>query len=463
MLKKNSFLFKSGPMLCTSFTMLLASCGGGASGDAATGSAATQTLAYRTSGSATSTSWTNCASEDALCSFSGTKQVRYGANGTYVYKNATNSIQCSNAVFGDPLVGADKSCAYSSAVTTATTPTTTTPTTTAPTTTTPTATTPTATTPTTTTPTTTTPTAANALPTDSIFAPNSFWYTPIPANAPLHANSASFVSDFQRQIKTYYGNVTINTTDYASPVFIADATTPTTSVGFLDCQGKGSTDAGLMSQWSAVPIPSNASPADGTDQEMTIYQPSTNTMWEFWVTQKSNGKWQACWGGQMKNTSTNQGIWASGYGTTATGLPFLGGQITAEELKRGEIRHAIGIALVDSAAWNNISWPAQRGDGTGSGVIPEGSRFRLNPSVNVDALNMHPAAKIIAKAAQKYGFVVWDKAGAISIRVQNPKSYTALGQPDPYVAIYNGTPNYSILNGFPWDQLQFMPKDYGKP
>jgi hypothetical protein len=72
-------------------------------------------------------------------------------------------------------------------------------------------------------------------------------------------------------------------------------------------------------------------------------------------------------------------------------------------------------------------------------------------------------ARTIARAAQKYGFVVWDKAGAISLRVQNPKSYTALGQADPYAALFNGTPNYALLDGFPWDRLQFLPKDYGKP
>lgn len=299
--------------------------------------------------------------------------------------------------------------------------------------------------------------------TDAVFSANSFWYKPIPTNASLHPESAKYVSDFLRQKSAYYNNVTLNTESYASPVYVADASTPTTKVGFYDCQNKGYADSGLMSQWAAVPIPSYAQPSDGTDGEMTIYQPSTNTLWEFWVTRKSSGQWQACWGGRMQNVNTDDGIWTHPYGTTATGLPFIGGQITADELKRGEIRHVMGISLVDMAAWNVVSWPANRSDGNGNGPIPEGTRFRLDPTINVDALNLHPVAKTIAKAAQKYGFVVWDHAGAISLRVQNPKSYTALGQPDPYVALYNGTPPYAILNGFPWDKLQFMPKDYGKP
>jgi hypothetical protein len=145
----------------------------------------------------------------------------------------------------------------------------------------------------------------------------------------------------------------------------------------------------------------------------------------------------------------------------------MGGQITAEELARGEIRHAIGISLVETETYTVVSWPAKRSDGYNPNRAPnrivQGARFRLDPAIDVDALNMGQAGKIIAKAAQKYGFVVWDKAGAISIRAQNPKSYTALGQPDPYPTLFGGRPSYAVLNGFPWDRLQFMPLDYGKP
>jgi hypothetical protein len=76
---------------------------------------------------------------------------------------------------------------------------------------------------------------------------------------------------------------------------------------------------------------------------------------------------------------------------------------------------------------------------------------------------MHPVGKAIARAAQTYGFVVWDKAGAITLRAENPKSLTARKLPDPFGTIFDGTPQYAILEGFPWDRLQFLPMDYGKP
>ncbi|HEY0844774.1 MAG TPA: polysaccharide deacetylase family protein [Noviherbaspirillum sp.] len=55
-------------------------------------------------------SWSKCADEWQTCSFSGTRQVRYGLNGTWATRTATGSINCNNNVFGDPLPGADKIC-----------------------------------------------------------------------------------------------------------------------------------------------------------------------------------------------------------------------------------------------------------------------------------------------------------------------------------------------------------------
>ncbi len=302
---------------------------------------------------------------------------------------------------------------------------------------------------------------------DRVFASNSFWYTPIPVDAPLHPNSANFTADFLRQKKAYYGTVSINTKAYACPVYVVGPEVQPLPVKEWNCQKRSSTNPNLAVQWSAVPIPAYAQAADGTDAEMSIYQPSSDTLWEFWQARKTNGQWEACWGGRMTNVSKSEGIFPGYYGTTATSLPFIGGQLTPEELQRGEIRHAMGIALVDAEAWNVISWPAHRSDGynpkKAPNRIPEGLRFRLDPAVNVDELKMHPIGKTIARAAQKYGFVVWDKAGAITLRAQNPKVYTVAGEPDPYIALFGKTPAYAILNGFPWERLQFMPHDYGKP
>lgn len=54
--------------------------------------------------------WTYCSDEYDFCSFSGTKEVRYGKSGHYNVRTLTNGTPCSNAVFGDPLIGTLKEC-----------------------------------------------------------------------------------------------------------------------------------------------------------------------------------------------------------------------------------------------------------------------------------------------------------------------------------------------------------------
>jgi Flp pilus assembly pilin Flp len=56
--------------------------------------------------------WTLCADEHGYCSFTGTKEVRYGENGQYYYRTFTNGTACTNEVFGDPIYGTVKKCHY---------------------------------------------------------------------------------------------------------------------------------------------------------------------------------------------------------------------------------------------------------------------------------------------------------------------------------------------------------------
>lgn len=56
--------------------------------------------------------WTFCANENATCSFTGTKLVRYGASSSYNYGIYTDGVACDNATFGDPIYGTVKTCDY---------------------------------------------------------------------------------------------------------------------------------------------------------------------------------------------------------------------------------------------------------------------------------------------------------------------------------------------------------------
>ena len=291
------------------------------------------------------------------------------------------------------------------------------------------------------------------------FAPSSFWYQAIPATTTLHPSSSALVSEFDRQWKAYYGTVGINTTQYTPPVFVASATTPLQVVHLWDCQSKGFLDAALSSQFLAVPMPADATPSSGTDAELVVSQPSTDSLWELWKARRtSTGGWEACWGGKLGGVSLGQGLFPFPYGTAATGISLAGGLITPEELNAGHIDHALAVSLVELQQ-KNFSWPAGRTDGTSStSPIVEGQRFRLDPTLDVDALPITRTAKIVAKALQTYGMVVRDRSGAVTFYAENT---LAEGRTDLYPAIF-GTPTYKVLAGIPWSRLQALPTDYGR-
>ncbi|MFO1432005.1 MAG: hypothetical protein U1F76_17995 [Candidatus Competibacteraceae bacterium] len=54
--------------------------------------------------------YASCAQENGTCRFSGTKEVAFGANGRFIYKTATDSINCNDNTFGDPIFGTVKAC-----------------------------------------------------------------------------------------------------------------------------------------------------------------------------------------------------------------------------------------------------------------------------------------------------------------------------------------------------------------
>jgi hypothetical protein len=112
------------------------SCNNGVFGDPIYGTAknceygdgTSQSSSSSTSTPTNNSSWNYCASEGGQCNFSGTREVRYGANGNYAYGIFSNSISCNNGVFGDPIYGTAKSCEYGDGTTQSSSSSTTTPT-----------------------------------------------------------------------------------------------------------------------------------------------------------------------------------------------------------------------------------------------------------------------------------------------------------------------------------------------
>lgn len=248
----------------------------------------------------------------------------------------------------------------------------------------------------------------------------------------------------------------MNTYAYSTPVFTVPATQPVVTVK-LDA-GFSTAMQALQQSWLAVPVPPSAQPASGSDEHMVIWQPSTDTMWEFWKMTHQVDGWHALWGGTIYHVSSNPGYYTSPeptWGASATSLPLLGGLIRPSELAAGHIDHALAIGIPHAQA-RYFAWPAQRTDGSvySSTAVPEGQRFRLDPRLDLGKIPMAPIVRMVAVAAQKYGIIVRDQAGAVTFYAEDTD---AEGLRNPYY----GRSGYfqdqyigNLLKSFPWTHLQ---------
>ncbi len=296
-----------------------------------------------------------------------------------------------------------------------------------------------------------------------LFSAQSFFNKPLAPSAPQASDSAKLVAAFNHQVQTYYGHVVINTTEWSAPVYTVPADAPTKAVVPQNgtCPRGGDVFEPFAHDMSAVPIPAGAQAAKGTDEDMIVWQPSSGHEWELWRAQQEGGRWTACWGGEFQDAYTSAGVLPEPLGVSAAGLSILGGQIHLEELQQGAITHALEMTLPDTSAAGFV-WPANRTDGTSNDAnsIPEGTRFRLKPSVNLSALHLSPAALAIATAIQRYGMIVSDTAGAVALEAQDPTPMMREGKPNPYAKLLSGG-SYETLNAVPWSQLEAIsPSDH---
>lgn len=308
---------------------------------------------------------------------------------------------------------------------------------------------------------------ASAAPRFEAFGDGSVWKTDV-RSAPLNPNSAALVTNLVGQVAENYGTAAFNVNTYGTSIYTVPADQAVVDVAWIDCQRKGRAPAGLLGeggQFTAVPIPSDAVPAAGTDGQLTVHSPSSDTLWEFWKAKRVNGQWQACWGGRLDDVSTSGGYFSGWWGASASGLAVSGGSVLVQDAQAGVVDHALSLQLPEVQEKSVYSWPAQRSDGDdlSADAIPEGLRFRLDPTVNVEALPLTPIAKMVARSAQTYGFIVTDRAGAVAVVAESPSAAIAATGVNPWTALMRGKKSYEIFKNFPWDKMQALPVDHGEP
>lgn len=301
-----------------------------------------------------------------------------------------------------------------------------------------------------------------------LFAPTSVWNAPLAADAPLDPAGPPLVQQLRDTVAQNLAARTgpwIATNQSGTPLYSVAWNQPRVRVQ-LHTGWWGDT---LQTAYESVPIPTGARPGTGADAHMVVWQTYTNTYWEFFHMRKLADGWHADYGGAIKNVSKSAGYFSAAswpglsesyWGATATSLPLAGGLMRISELKAGVIPHALAL-VVPYARPKTWSFPAQRTDGSSSDAagIPEGARFRIDPSLDLNTIQMPRMTRMMAVAAQRYGMVVTDQTGwAVGFRAEdNTPSGT-----DPYYGpggLFGGLYPNDLLASFPWDRLQLVKMD----
>jgi hypothetical protein len=302
-----------------------------------------------------------------------------------------------------------------------------------------------------------------------LFAPDSVWNAPLSDSAPLDPTSGARMAELSAEVRAEVASGIgpwITESSYSTPLYTVPAGQPRVRVT-LDTGSWGAKLQQVLDH--GVPIPAGASPAKGTDGHLTVYQPSSDTLWEFWRAVKKADGWHASWGGAMQRVSQSPGYYTNAawptlapwegwnWGSTATSLPMIAGTIMIHELQRGRIDHALAVDIPDACA-KTFSWPAQRTDGglTTPDCLPQGAHLRLDPALDLSKLSLPRITRILAEAAQRYGMIVRDKTyRAVGLYAEDP---TPTGT-EPYWGpdgLYGGLAPWKFLPRFPWDRLQLL-------
>jgi hypothetical protein len=293
-----------------------------------------------------------------------------------------------------------------------------------------------------------------------LFSPDSIWNRPDVGSQPLGDQrlAQELIQEAESEIKEGIGPW-IETADDSTPIYVVGPSQRCVPVRLDVTQAYGKT---LRAAFARVPLPADAQPAAGSDAHLTLIQPSTDSMWEFWHLRRDGGQWRAAWGGAIHDVSSSPGYYTTdswpgaqaSWGSTATSLPVVAGTMTIGELERGQIDHALAIAI-PNAKQGIFAFPAERTDGTltTSVAIPEGTVFRLDPKLSLASLHLPRVIQAMAEAAQRYGIIVRDKTlHAIGFFAEDP---TPLGT-NPYIRLFDGKSPGVLLQSFPWKYLQVV-------
>lgn len=268
-----------------------------------------------------------------------------------------------------------------------------------------------------------TPTVTASRPTPTLFrafSDSSYWNTQVPSNAPIDPKSAKMIAFIKAtNPKPYIRFSGLNAAgDWGRPIYFSKATDPVYNVR---CSGI------CPAEIKALRIPANASSDEPTsDAEMTVYDPVIGAVFGLWQAHKVNNTWSVV-NSSMHYLNSNglDGKWTEMPGRDSRNMGHRGAPastigIRIDEIEAGVIPHKLDLYITHTKNTHVFPYVGDEDGSTDPNAPPEGALIRIKPSVDLNSLNLRPAAKIIATSLQKYGAVIGDQTGSsMALKIEN--------------------------------------------
>lgn len=283
------------------------------------------------------------------------------------------------------------------------------------------------------------------------FGSTSYWNTPLPADAPLDPNSAAMMAWLQGDNTTNYIHLAGASANglWGNPIYWSTDKDPTYSV-INTCRFNQPPEFGQMR------IPVGAEPDPTADSAMTVYDLQKGLVYALhWASYDASAdRWSAC-GGTVYYLNSN-GLARDAAGSDEPrnaghrGVPPSTYAVRLDEIRHGDIDHILKISVNTTGCAFVFPMVGDECGTTAALAPPEGTRIRIDPSVNLSGLGLSPAALVIARALQRYGAVIGDQSGGpATLKLENTMA-EGRGQ------LWNGVLSNDSLRAIPLDDYEVI-------
>jgi hypothetical protein len=97
--------------------------------------------------------------------------------------------------------------------------------------------------------------------------------------------------------------------------------------------------------------------------------------------------------------------------------------VRLDEVADGAVEHVLKVASGPTASVRYVfPMVGSDGDTHDPSAPPQGLRFRIRPSIDLESLGLDRQTLVIARALQQYGFYIGDSGGATALKLEDTRT-----------------------------------------